>query len=101
MSVYKIKTEWGLTIWHMRQPYGNRAFKLSQVFVHAPHFWQRWIMRFRGYRPSQINSYWWVKSGCVGWRTLELMAVHDVWFNNPPNRIARAHHLTRMKELDK
>ena len=101
MGLHKINTDWGLTIWHMRHSYACGAFYLSQAFVHAPHFWQRWIMRFRGYRPMSCNPYWFIKSGCVGWRTLELMAVHDVWFNNPPNRIAQAHHLTRLKEFSK
>jgi hypothetical protein len=58
--------------------------------VHAPHFWQRWIMRWRGYHPFLGNDHWWVKSGRVKWRTLELMDVHDVQFNHPP-KSARAY----------
>lgn len=93
------ETDWGLQIWHMRVPYARGEFHLSQAFVHAPHWWQRLFLRWRGYRPHP-NPYWWIKSGTVKWRTLELMSVHDIWFNNPPNKRALAHHVERLKDAE-
>lgn len=85
------ETEWGLIIWHLRLSYGGGAFYLSQAMVHAPWFWQRWILRLRGYNPhAYSNGYWYSKSGKAKWRTLELMRVHDVHYLNPP-KSARAY----------
>jgi nitrate reductase alpha subunit len=90
MAVYKRTTEWGLSIWHLRLSFGGGAFHLSQAMVHAPHAWQRLLLRLRGYRPHrQSNGYWYSKSGRAKWRTLELMRIHDVHYLNPP-KSARA-----------
>lgn len=98
MGKHTIETDWGLTIWHMRLPYGGGAFSLSQVYVHAPHFWQRWILRLRGYHPHHMSSgYWWSKSGRAKWRTLELMQVHDVHYTHPP-KSARAYLRSRQSK---
>lgn len=84
MTRPKTETEWGLIIWHLRLSFGGGTFHLSQAMVHAPWFWQRWIMFCRGYRPHvQTRGYWWVKSGKVKWQTLELMCAHDVAYVRP------------------